>query len=124
MDAVIGVVRVAGARDLLRAELTIEEEKVTFGGGTYVGRRSWEVSVDGGLPLGLLGELAPIVFLRYGHRLVLTGEALVGDIRVDVEAKVNRPLRYIRSCRLLGNGPLVINHGSRSDASVSEPPKA
>jgi hypothetical protein len=107
---VIGVVRVAGGRDLLRAVLTIEEEKVTFGGGTYLGLRSWEVDIEGGLPLGLLGTMTAFVFLRRGHRLVLSGEAVVTDIRVDVDALVDRPLRYIRSCRLLGNGPLVLGN--------------
>lgn len=102
-----GVARVAGGGSLLRARLHIEEDTVYFGDtGPYRGLMSWHVEVDGNL-WRLMGEPVPVVFLTQGNCIRLSGEAWVDKVDQDVEAKVNKPLRFIWSSRLAGTGPLT-----------------
>ncbi len=103
-----GVVRVAGRPSLLRATLTIEEELLGFGDGNmYRGLMSWSLDVEGGL-LDVMCERVPVVFLPRGNAPVLRGEAVVANVDREVINKVNRPLRFVWSSRLLGSGPVTV----------------
>jgi hypothetical protein len=119
-----GVVRVAHGGSLLRAQLHIVEEAVTFGGGDwYPGLRSWHIEVEGGLPLTLMGQRVSVVLLTSGNRFSIRGEAWITDVQREVIDRVGEPLRFVWSSRLDGSGPLTLTGPSRSDASASEPSK-
>jgi hypothetical protein len=103
-----GVVRVAGGGSLLRARLHIEQETNHYGFGTdpTPGLMSWHVEVDGNLWRHMC-ERVPVVFLTEGNRIRLSGEAWVAKVDRDVEAFVDKPLRFVWSSQLAGTGPLV-----------------
>ena len=116
-----GVVRVDGGGSLLRGTLVyVRQRGRMFADGPYTSLDDWSIDVIGGLP-DLVGRYVPIAFLMRDNVGVFRGEAVVQAVEREPHAPVNRPLRWIWSSRLLGNGPLRLTLAAAQQRERSEP---